>query len=91
MYGFAGSSPMWAQNSSRDRGGQPNQWSKHWAPVATTRSAGTPCSDTASCFWVSFHTVTRSGSHRSSCLLDRLSQLAMHTPVGTPAPIELRA
>ena len=44
-----GSSPTRAQNSVRGRGGQPNQWSKHWAPVLTTRSSGTPWIETASC------------------------------------------
>ena len=34
-----------SQNSARERlGCHSNQWSKEWAPVARTRSAGSPCS-----------------------------------------------
>ena len=91
MYGFDGSSPTRAQNCSRGRGCQPNQWSKHCAPVDTTRSAGTPWSPVASSFCVSFQTVTRSGTTRSSCLLDRLSQLATQIAVGTPVAAAQRA
>ena len=53
-------------------------------PVTITRSAGMPCSSTASRFCASFHTSTASGCTRSRPLLVRLSQLAMRGPTRMP-------
>ena len=65
-------------------GRRSNHASKSCAPVATTRSAGMPCSSTASRRWASFQTKTRSGMNRSSPLFVRLSQLATQSRAGIP-------
>ena len=90
MYGLEGSILTRSQNSSRGRGCQSNHWSKHWAPVTTIRSSGMPWISRASRSWIRFQTNTASGTTPSSCLLVRLSQLAMQAAFGMPSSCAIR-
>ena len=84
--GLSAGNPALRQNSSRVvLGRRANHWSYTGAPVTTTDPGDTPCIVTASFFWVSFHTNTRSGSTRMRPLFVRLSQLCTHSPDRTPS------
>ena len=74
-----------AKSSRVVDGRRSNHGSKSCAPVATTRSAGIPCSSTASRRCCSFQTKTRSGTHFNSPLFVRLSQLATSVAEGMPS------
>ena len=66
-------------------GRRSNQVSKSPAPVAVTRSGGSPWSSIASRRWISFQTKTCSGCHLSRPLFVRLSQLATSVAAGMPS------
>ena len=66
-------------------GPRSNHRSKSCAPVTTMRSAGSPCSSTASRRWISFQTNAASGTALMIPFVVRWSQLATPNATGIPS------
>ena len=85
--GWSGDRPTARQNESRSRDGvaiEPLVVALRAGDRRCAR-AGMPCHSIASRFCVSFQRRIRSGTFRSSALLDRWSQLNTQTPVRRPS------